>query len=74
MYIYIHINYLMQWIASLFNTTSLPKLVVALRVSFFFLSILHKNRSNTMKVQINSKNVAKNTYYVQILACIMCRF
>ena len=46
----------------------------ASRILFLILSILHKNRSKTMKLQINNKNVPKNTYYVQILACIMWRF
>ena len=64
----------MQWIASLFNTTSLPKLVVALRVSFFFFEHFTQKPFKNNKLQINSKNVAKNTYYVQILACIMYRF
>ena len=45
--------------ANTFNTSSSPKLVVALRVSSFFLSILHKHSSKSMKLEIGS---------------IMCRF
>ena len=49
----------------IFNTSSLPKLVVALRVFFFLLlSILYNNCSTSVKLETNSNSVA-NT-------CLMC--
>ena len=59
----------------IYNTSSLPKLVVALRVSSsFFLSILHEHCSKLIKFEINSNSVANTHSTLLKFNCIMCRF